>query len=574
MGGALISKQCRRAEYLNISISKQKGYAVLLVVIILALSTLTVLVGTLQDTIAALNRDEVTTKALAQAKDALIGWSAAHKTGPGHLLCPAVDEKGQADTISCGTVRTRVGRLPWKELGLPDLRDGYGEQLWYAVSRCFLERSNDSYCETYSVNSDTEGQLRVEGEQAREKVVAIIFSPGAPTYKGDASLQQRATAAQIKDVTNYLEGKNADGTATPFEEIRDPSNPHDYDKDIFESRTPCLDMMCVGGAFNDRMVQIRANELFSAVENAVANRLGTEIGPMLRYYRDQWASITKPIFPFAAPAKPNQATVDFCGVIPSITGQISEGLLPISEASSCIKWLNGSVLDLSGTGRITNVACASPIPPEPDADRLATMVCQFDYSAGAGSSTFQVNALVKNAAMTLALPIKLNYVKYGVPPSYDDSSIVGKTITQSFLNGDLDINYTGEIPAPAGSARIVFPIYSARTKYPLPAGQTTAWFFNNEWYRLTSYAAISQRLANSSGNCTPGTDCLTIQGVPISNDKEAVLVLAGTALKDQTRPSSNISDYWEWQNISTGDRVFEKHRRTSQFNDQIRVVSP
>jgi hypothetical protein len=28
----------------------------------------------------------------------------------------------------------RLGRLPWKTLGLPDLRDGDGERLWYAVS--------------------------------------------------------------------------------------------------------------------------------------------------------------------------------------------------------------------------------------------------------------------------------------------------------------------------------------------------------------------------------------------------------------------------------------------------------
>ncbi len=28
----------------------------------------------------------------------------------------------------------RLGRLPWKTLGLPDLRDAFGERLWYAVS--------------------------------------------------------------------------------------------------------------------------------------------------------------------------------------------------------------------------------------------------------------------------------------------------------------------------------------------------------------------------------------------------------------------------------------------------------
>ena len=51
---------------------------------------------------------------------------------------PDLDERWAEAT--CGSLAgnvgqdQRLGRLPWKTLGLPDLRDGYAERLWYAVS--------------------------------------------------------------------------------------------------------------------------------------------------------------------------------------------------------------------------------------------------------------------------------------------------------------------------------------------------------------------------------------------------------------------------------------------------------
>ena len=59
--------------------------------------------------------------------------------GPGYLPCPDTDGDGWAEA-TCGSLdgasgqASRLGLLPWKTLGLPDLRDGYGERLWYAVS--------------------------------------------------------------------------------------------------------------------------------------------------------------------------------------------------------------------------------------------------------------------------------------------------------------------------------------------------------------------------------------------------------------------------------------------------------
>ena len=49
----------------------------------------------------------------------------------GDLPCPDRDDDGDADAVpGCDTAALALGRLPWKTLGLPDLRDGDGERLW------------------------------------------------------------------------------------------------------------------------------------------------------------------------------------------------------------------------------------------------------------------------------------------------------------------------------------------------------------------------------------------------------------------------------------------------------------
>src|SRR3954467_875417 len=92
---------------------------------------------------ARLARDQATERALAQAREALIAYAVDRPinaaVGPGYLPCPDLDGDGWAES-TCGSLdgtsgqATRLGLLPWKTLGLPSLRDGSGERLWYAVS--------------------------------------------------------------------------------------------------------------------------------------------------------------------------------------------------------------------------------------------------------------------------------------------------------------------------------------------------------------------------------------------------------------------------------------------------------
>ena len=78
--------------------------------------------------------------ALAEARSALIGYAISYAerhpdAGYGFLPCPDRDNDGSTDLGACGARgHFTLGRLPWRTLGLPELRDGWGECLWYAVS--------------------------------------------------------------------------------------------------------------------------------------------------------------------------------------------------------------------------------------------------------------------------------------------------------------------------------------------------------------------------------------------------------------------------------------------------------
>ncbi len=97
------------------------------------------------------DRDKVSLEALTQAKAGLIAYAVSvqpdtYAKRPGELPCPDLDNDGDAE-ITCFQAEQRIGRLPWRTLKLPDLRDGYGERLWYALSSTF-QRKTFNQCPT------------------------------------------------------------------------------------------------------------------------------------------------------------------------------------------------------------------------------------------------------------------------------------------------------------------------------------------------------------------------------------------------------------------------------------------
>ena len=222
----------------------------MLVVMLTALGA--VLFGVLKpSTAASYAVDKSTIAALAQARDALVGRAATDNNIPGSLPCPDlvtniaginVPNDGIADLLVGNNCPSYIGRLPWRTLGLPDLRDGSGERLWYALSTNFRDDSSAS-----PLNSDTPGQLTITGINPAGNVIAIVFAPG-PALAG----QLRDTVANLNNFVNYLEGENANGDT------------------VYTTGA-------VTTSFNDTLLGITSDMLFPAVEYRVAREIRTSL---------------------------------------------------------------------------------------------------------------------------------------------------------------------------------------------------------------------------------------------------------------------------------------------------------
>lgn len=163
--------------------TRQRGAAMLVTLAIVVMGIAAALVGSLSTTALKNARQETTTVALAQAKEALIGYAITYGdtySGEVHGYLPCPDTSGSAEGSAappCGSNDvSRIGRLPWKTLGLPALRDGDGECLWYAISGTYKNNPK-----TDLMNWDTRGLFEVldaSGTPVAQDVVAVVFAPG------------------------------------------------------------------------------------------------------------------------------------------------------------------------------------------------------------------------------------------------------------------------------------------------------------------------------------------------------------------------------------------------------------
>jgi hypothetical protein len=203
--------------------SSQRGAALVLVAALMALALLAALATAIARSATGPGRNAASDKALATAREALVAYATARPideiVGPGYLPCPDLDDDGWAEP-TCGSMTgetgqwQRLGRLPWKTLGLPDLRDASGERLWYAVSSkhkgllnctvspACLDMSPEAALGTITVR-DAAGNVVHDGtsaspyEAGRGGAVAVIIAAGPPVARwsgnGSPSIAQVRT---------------------------------------------------------------------------------------------------------------------------------------------------------------------------------------------------------------------------------------------------------------------------------------------------------------------------------------------------------------------------------------------
>lgn len=236
----------------------QRGAVLMVMLVILILGAAAMLLNALNNTAPRLARDKVTADALAQAKEALIGYAvnsenAGNPTArPGNFPCPDRDAPGTMgygdSESSCSSGGgTSVGRLPWKTLGIKEPIDANGEPLWYVLS--------DNFRKSVSIiNSDTRGTLQVYDRDGitlltpqGSEAVAIVFSPGSVT-----GVQQRNSVTNKTAASNYLDTANGHNNA---------------------SSTGPFIAAEIGNTFNDRLIVIRTRDFIPAIEKRIAKSL-------------------------------------------------------------------------------------------------------------------------------------------------------------------------------------------------------------------------------------------------------------------------------------------------------------
>ncbi|MEO6976440.1 MAG: hypothetical protein ABI144_11310 [Gallionella sp.] len=247
---------------------RQRGAALMVMLVIMIVGAAAILVSSLSSAALKNARDKTTAEALAQAKDALIGRAVSDTTVPGSLPCPDSTGNGSADLFSGNQCPTYIGKLPWKTLGLPDLRDGSGEELWYALSINFRDVT------TSVVNSDTPGTISVfapDGTLLNDGsgttgAVAVIIAPGSVLTRQGGVVQDRSTAG-FNTASNYLDVATVGGNA--------------QDNAVFSGSSTSTTGFIQGVMkdssgnviVNDQLLVITRNQLMPGVEMRIAHEV-------------------------------------------------------------------------------------------------------------------------------------------------------------------------------------------------------------------------------------------------------------------------------------------------------------
>lgn len=309
--------------------ARQRGAALLIILAIVAVSAAFLLVSALNKANQQIERDKVTTTALAQAKEALIGFAASNATLPGALPCPDTNNDGSGDNTGTNC-NAYIGRLPWKQLDLPDLRDSSGECLWYALSPAFRNVLSAASRSPSSnpLNSNTAGVINISDTTGTplasppNPVIAVIFSPGASLGAQDRTPAVATVCGGNNNAANYLDtaaginNATGGGTATSFI-AADTSN-----------------------TFNDKLLYITASQFFPAInKRVVAEIRGLDQPPTsgLRLFYD---SPTNHYYPCAANAGSAglQVTTPTC----LTSGSVPFADPSLSFASSTLTWLTNN----------------------------------------------------------------------------------------------------------------------------------------------------------------------------------------------------------------------------------------
>jgi len=527
----------------------QQGIALIVVLAALVMIGAYFMYASLNIAAVRVERDQSTNNALRKAKEALIAYAVADANRPGELPCPDVNDDGAVvvgEDTAGSNCKSLIGRLPWKTLDLPDLRDDSGERLWYALSNDF--HANGSV----ALNSDTayrsgNTSLIVRSPSAvpaspNGVVVAVVFSPGATLRRADGISQTRGCTV----------GTNCDATlkcTTSPASLTPKCNPQNYlDKesvsgednaDLLPSANPQFVTADRSETFNDKLMPIYSDDIMTIVQR----RAGRELAQHLRDHYDTWASPPpvsgttfssfKGFYPWAAPL--SDPATPAAGANGTQNGQ-----LPLSTSSMLWNAPSATLGICSGAN-----------------------TAQISCTATSLLSLLTVNGRIRNVATSfIDPPTAANVTVSGL--------VFGSTITWTLNPSQqaLDFQWSATI---LGVATVTASLPQASS------WTTSSWLIDNNWTQNALYAVAPGYAINGSNSCG---QCITVSNTSSPNNNQALVLMTGRALDTQTSRATTTPKtaalYLEGSNATatTGNLIFQNGTQGTTFNDYPIVVRP
>jgi hypothetical protein len=547
---------------------RHRGIALIALLAILALGALGFLIRQLNAESGGIDavRKNRNAEVLNRAKQALIGYVAqqavqATENNPGRLPCPEAPgnfgDPANEGTAAGNCSLPSVGRLPWRTLGLDKLVDAAGEPLWYVVSTGWALSNSTSPPLTTYINSNSVGQLTVNG--TANDSVALIIAPG-PAFSvaaaaGCTAWNQIRPTTGTPDWRNYLECENA-------------TSPPDAS---FVTTGP-------SGSFKDQVIRVTAADILPAIEAVIAKRIERDIVPALKslYADASWStSSSNPVFPHAA-SFVDPSTSTFLG-----SSGVAQGLLPAFTAATDptrVVWYRNwetyppSAGKIGGTGSLSGA-------PDCSATSTTTVSCSVTYT---GEVRIQVTAATRRVARTMR-QLNAAAIPLGWADTFNPSLSVNAAFISSSTSGAAYIYVQANLPNSVleTTTTVTVPIgVLADHSLTDPNNPTTGWFVRNNWHHVLYYAFAPNFAANQTRFCNPPPDaepCLSVANVAPPGQQRAILILAGQSINGSARPSTMLADYLEFGNATA---AFERRTISAsnaiapaqRFNDRIVVI--
>jgi len=579
---------------------------------------------------------------LAEARAGLLGWSVAGFSASGQSgtpgLLPFPDRRrdgnydGRGDCVTFGLRAGHLlGRLPWAgdvspcpSIALyPDIHDGPGGELWYAVSGNLVTRGgrvpvnsdmlgNESLRHGWITLRDAGGRVVADPATGGPlPIAAVIMAPGV-------ALANQDRGASAPSPENYLDSvrigtvaySNADADGCP-DSMTAPCGGASGGEEFVRYRR--------SSEFNDRLAYVTVDGLMRAVEKRVLGEAATA----LNMYRAAHGA-----YPW--PVRFREPRTESTGIPIDERPSTRRGLLPVhlpDELFATRLVVGWNLADATPTSASSHFGDAALVPPMGDVldGAIAVAVrdgrCLWSDPARAECTGSVAAAHIRadlGISVTRTVEVTFDFVDATpevMPPAATD--VRRRTLSTSgdplmairparFSDGSWNIRITDSNgtnwgrrelmvdPDTRGSVTvggIRFAIAIVYDGVDDKKDELPQWFTENHWHRLVFVAMSRDVVAGGDGDCTtPTNSCLTltVDGSAVRNDIEALLMAPGSQLPGQNRgsgdcdgdgmPDDALCAYFESDNGNRSTPVlsdtFARNQLSAAFNDQVLVLAP